>query len=219
VRTLQQSRDYFSHQRPEVVGLLPRGVDSVLDVGCGAGAFGALIKKSREEKFVRVVGVDRNHVALQEAEKVLDRVICFDLRSGFPDVEEAFDCIVFNDVLEHLEDPGACLTSAMQYLAPEGHVLVSIPNVRNHKVLRKLVLSGRWEYEDEGILDRTHLRFFTRSSAIELLGRAGLEVAECIPIGRSRFPRWLAIMNFVMGNSLEDLRFQQFLFLCTRGER
>ena len=89
--------------------------------------------------------------------------------------ERPFDAIVFADVLEHLDDPGPMLRAARRWLRPEGTLLASIPNVANVAV-RLSLLAGRFEYADRGILDRTHLRFFTRRSARRAIEAAGFRI-------------------------------------------
>jgi 2-polyprenyl-3-methyl-5-hydroxy-6-metoxy-1,4-benzoquinol methylase len=96
----------------------------------------------------------------------------FQLPVGF----EGFDCIVFADVLEHLNDPWGTLARYIQWLKPGGYVVASIPNVRNIALLFNLIVRGRWRYEDSGLLDRTHLRFFTRREIIDLFSASGLQI-------------------------------------------
>ncbi len=95
---------------------------------------------------------------------------------------ELFDCVVFNDVLEHTADPWAVLRKTRALLTPDAAIVVSIPNVRHVSVLVPLIAGGRWDYEDWGILDRTHLRFFTRATAVELLQSTGYTVKRVMPL-------------------------------------
>ena len=97
-----------------------------------------------------------------------------------------YDVIVFADVLEHLRDPERVLRSLAPFLARGGRVLASIPNVA-HWSIRWRLLAGRWQYQDRGILDRTHLRFFTRETALALFASAGLAVTRAT--GVYGFPR------------------------------
>ena len=104
----------------------------------------------------------------------LSRVVC----AAFPATQlagERFDLVVLADVLEHLPDPWDALATCRQMLAPGGTVLLSVPNVSHYTVAWPLLL-GRWQYVDSGLLDRTHLRFFTPSSLADALSQAGLEV-------------------------------------------
>lgn len=166
---------YFEHARPELLSLVPRSARSVLDVGCGAGRLGEALKARQE---CEVVGVERDEDAARRARERLDRVVVGDAES--PDLGLApgsFNVVVCGDVLEHLRDPLALLRRARGWLRPAGRVVASVPNVRHHSVVRSL-LEGNWTYESAGLLDRDHLRFFTRREVEKLFFRAGFEVAE-----------------------------------------
>jgi 2-polyprenyl-3-methyl-5-hydroxy-6-metoxy-1,4-benzoquinol methylase len=171
---------YFSHVRPEVMALVPESARRVLDVGCGAGRLGEAI---RARQGASVVGIELDPVAAGMAEGRLDRVLVGDaerLEPGFEPGE--FDCIVCGDVLEHLEDPGAFLRRARGWLGRGGVVAASVPNVRHHLVVASL-LEGNWTYESAGLLDETHLGFFTRRDLFDLFERAGyrIEAAYIVP--------------------------------------
>ena len=141
----------------------------VLDVGCGFATTSARIQQLGND----VTGIEESQVACEVATQRLSRVIQSDLQTA--DLGEArFDVIIFADVLEHLPWPVGALRRYVQWLAPGGSVIVSLPNVGLWSV-RFAHLFGRWEYEETGVLDRTHLRFFTRRSAKWLLAQCGLE--------------------------------------------
>ena len=164
---------YYMDPRPDFVRLFPPGVDRVLDVGCGGGAIGHLLKQKGVEL---VVGVELDPRAAEEARKKLDIVIEADIEgTELPFESGYFDCIILGDILEHLVDPWQTLKHLRYYLATGGAVVCSLPNVRYYKVVQGL-LSGRWEYADEGVLDRTHLRFFTLRSMKEMIEGAGLTI-------------------------------------------
>ena len=148
----------------------------VLDVGCATGFLGEALAA----QGCTVTGVERDAQAAAEARTHLDEVVEADfnvmaLADLFPGRD--FDVIVFGDVLEHLMDPDAVLRSAVKLLATGGAVVISIPNV-THGSLRLAVLQGRWDYRDTGLLDRTHLRFFTRESVVRMVADAGLHVTS-----------------------------------------
>jgi 2-polyprenyl-3-methyl-5-hydroxy-6-metoxy-1,4-benzoquinol methylase len=149
---------------------LPAG-GSLLDIGAGPGHLGAAVAGH----FGYVAGVEAD-ASLPPPPGVYHRWI-----SGTADPaavwERPFDVIVFADVLEHLEDPESMLLAARRWLAPGGLLLVSLPNVANIAV-RLSLLAGRFEYADRGILDRTHLRFFTRRSARRAVEAAGFRIAR-----------------------------------------
>lgn len=154
----------------------------VLDVGCGIGLNGAAAKR----RGAHVTGIELVPESIARAQRVLDEVLAVDLTSdaavsrGLGPVAGAagdrkFDLMLFGDVLEHLADPGAALQRLLPYLEDEGQVIVSLPNVAAWPV-RLGLLAGRFEYQKSGILDDTHLRFFTREAAERLVKDAGLEV-------------------------------------------
>lgn len=148
----------------------------VLDVGCATGFLGEALAA----QGCTVTGVELDAQAATEARTRLDEVVEADLNvtalAGlFPGRD--FDVIVFGDVLEHLMDPDAVLRSAVKLLATGGAVVISIPNV-THGSLRLALLQGRWDYRETGLLDRTHLRFFTRESVLRMVADAGLHVTR-----------------------------------------
>jgi 2-polyprenyl-3-methyl-5-hydroxy-6-metoxy-1,4-benzoquinol methylase len=147
----------------------------VLDVGCG---FGALGKEFRRRGF-EVWGIERDPKATALASERIDRVIVADLADrALLDAKlsgNQFDVIVFSDVLEHMLDPRGVVLTFLPYLAPAGRVIISVPNVANWQT-RLGLLFGRFTYRDTGVLDRTHVRFFTRRSTIEFVRSCGLQV-------------------------------------------
>lgn len=148
----------------------------VLDVGCANGALGRMLKV----RGCRVSGLEMDGAAAQVAQQVLDDVLVGDV--GDVDLvghfgEASFDVVVFGDVLEHLADPCAVLKRVRPLLTGSGSVLASIPNVA-HGSVRLSLLNGRFDYRPLGLLDSTHLRFFTRGSVHELFREAGLVPLE-----------------------------------------
>lgn len=165
--------NYYAQARPEVAALVPAASHRVLDVGCGAGHLGRLLK----ERGHHVTGLELVPEAAAEASRCLDRVVTADVEAGFPFDAGSFDAVVFADLLEHLVDPWRVVREAAALLAPGGVVVASVPNMQNLDVLRRLV-RGRWDYRERGILDRGHLRFFTLSTVRDLFAQAGLAVTH-----------------------------------------
>ncbi len=167
--------DYYEFPRPEMLRRFPAGARRVLDVGCGAGTFGAILKK---DHGCEVWGVEPDLKSFQKIGSKLDRAFqgFFDAQTGLP--ENYFDAIFFNDVLEHMVDPAAALRLAGKLLAPGGKVIASIPNIRHFPTLWRLVFRGEWQYAERGILDRTHLRFFTRSNIEEFFTANGFQIRQ-----------------------------------------
>lgn len=171
---LKPTPEYFKGQRPDVANLVPQGCVRVLDVGCGYGGLG---RNLRARGVAQVFGVEINPDAASELTGTYADYWIGDVEQvNLPTGIEAFDCIVFADVLEHLHDPWSTLARYLQWLKPGGYVVASIPNVRNIALLYNLMLRGHWRYEDSGLLDRTHLRFFTRKEIEELFANSGLEI-------------------------------------------
>jgi glycosyltransferase involved in cell wall biosynthesis/SAM-dependent methyltransferase len=162
---------YYRNTRPEVAQFVPLAAQRLLDVGCGGGDFGHALK---QHGMKEVHGIELVERAWKEAQKVLDQAHLGNIEQmELPYEDGYFDCITFSDVLEHLRNPIDALRKASRVLAQDGVILMSIPNVRFHQVVTML-LNGRWKYEDAGILDRTHLRFFTAAEILEMVRESGL---------------------------------------------
>ncbi|WP_227462267.1 bifunctional glycosyltransferase/class I SAM-dependent methyltransferase [Desertimonas flava] len=155
-----------------------RPAGRLLDVGCSDGSFGAL---ARARGGHHVVGVDVvKHEGVGEN---LDGFVEADLDDGLPDdVDGTFDTVVAADVLEHTTEPGRLLRSMVDRLAPGGSILISVPNFA-HWYPRLRVVSGRFDYDQRGLLDRGHLRFFTRRTLERLIADAGLAVVRRAVVG------------------------------------
>jgi 2-polyprenyl-3-methyl-5-hydroxy-6-metoxy-1,4-benzoquinol methylase len=168
------SRPNYETPRPEVQELVPAGARNILDLGCSVGALGEALKR---RQGASVVGVELSEDFAAEAGTRLDRVIVEDLEAfvrGPAPPEAPFDCLIAADVLEHLVDPWETLRCGVSMLAPGATVVVSLPNVFFWKTSVRALASRRWPRQDEGIFDRTHLRWFGTEDARELLEDAGL---------------------------------------------
>jgi O-antigen biosynthesis protein len=170
-----KSEAYYASVRSDLLALLPAGTRSALDVGCGAGATARALAAIG---VVEIVGIEANPGAAAAAERYCQRVLIGDVEAMDVDLPEGyFDAILFADILEHLRSPYDVVARFLPFLKRSGSLLVSIPNVTHHYVLLML-LSGRWEYRERGIMDETHLRFFTRKSFLEQMKRIGLDPVE-----------------------------------------
>ena len=169
------SSGYYEYARQEILALIPETASRILDVGCGAGGLGSLIKARQSAE---VHGVEIVPPAAAIAETRLDRVWRGTIEGALPDLPNAYyDYIVVADVLEHLVDPWTVLDALRLKLSPQGRILASIPNIQNWGVLSALI-EGAWDYRSDGLLDRTHLRFFTRKTVEELCWGAGLRIVR-----------------------------------------
>lgn len=154
-----------------MVGWVPTGA-RVLDVGCGTGSLSSLI---REHCQAEVVGVEPDPARVEMARACGLRVHAGVLELGLRQELGEFDVVVFGDVLEHLSDPYEVLTTALGFLKAGGLVLISVPNVA-HWTMRQNLLRGRFNYESSGIMDATHLRWFTQRTLVALCESVGLQV-------------------------------------------
>jgi 2-polyprenyl-3-methyl-5-hydroxy-6-metoxy-1,4-benzoquinol methylase len=156
----------------ELLGLDKR----VLDVGCATGNLAEVLAG----RGCRVTGIEIDPEAARQAEKHCERVIVGDVESldlGAELDEADFDVIVFGDVLEHLKDPLQTLRRFKPFLQTEGYVIASIPNIA-HGSVRLALMQGRFRYRSLGLLDDTHLRFFTRETVEQLFKDAGFLIAD-----------------------------------------
>ncbi len=199
---------YYSQQRSEMLGFVPISVKRVLEVGCGAGEFAASIR-ARMPKVV-VWGVEPSPEAANIAATRLDKVICSTFEPGMPElVGERFDCVVFNDVLEHIADPEKTLRETRPYLGEGGVIVASIPNILYFYEITKILVTEDWEYRDYGIMDKTHLRFFTRKSIIRMFRSADYEMDEIRGINGFAGKKY-KLANFLTFGRLHDWRYVQF---------
>lgn len=168
--------EYFSLERELFINAITGTNLTLLDVGCGTGALGKWLRTNR---YCTVYGIEINETAFKEAEKNLDGVIRGNIELiELPYADEFFDAIVMGDVLEHLIEPVTAIKKLRAKLKKGGHMYISVPNIRHWKEVINLVFRDKWEYTPWGILDYTHLRFFTKKSIRDLLEKNGIPVAH-----------------------------------------
>lgn len=198
-----RARSYYTQQREEVARLIAaRPGQRVLDVGCGEGGLGRILK----EKGCRVVGIEVEPGAAVEAAKHYERVYVRDMDTfDLPFEGQFFDHIVCADVLEHLRNPWRVLDRLCPLLKPDGRLVASIPNIRNTQTVSQL-LCGNFDYTDWGIMDETHLRFFTRTGIEKMLADAGYAVMDIQPKFDPNADRILALwQGHELANRIRDL--------------
>jgi 2-polyprenyl-3-methyl-5-hydroxy-6-metoxy-1,4-benzoquinol methylase len=200
--------NYFGYARHEMLPFVPAGAQAILEVGCSGGEFGKIVKARQPVEYW---GIEPMAEPAAAAEDKLDRVLRGDIeRDDISLPTDYFDCLVLNDVLEHLVDPWTVLRRLKCSLKPCGAVIASIPNMRHHDVIKELLLEADWQYVDAGVLDRTHLRFFTKTSAIRMFRDCGYEVIRAEGINGTKAPWQLRLVNTVLRGALDDMQFIQF---------
>ena len=172
--------DYPDVPNPDLLDRIPLDADVILDVGCHKGMLGALYRLRNPR--ARVLGVDHDIAAVRVAATRLTEVACLDVESAaLPfEVPGGYDCIIYGDVLEHLRDPWRLLREHAALLSPRGVMLVCVPNAAHWSVILKL-LNGSFDYQDQGVLDRTHLRWFTLATMEKALMETGLQLCDVSP--------------------------------------
>lgn len=181
-----KSNVYYRNARPEMLQFLPKNFDKILDIGCGEGLFAHSIRE-KSNRDIELWGIEPMEKQGLEAKKKLDKVLIGkseDVLNEIPD--NYFDVIFFNDVLEHLVDPYNLLKLIKSKLSNDGFIVSSIPNVRYHNTFMDLVLNKNWDYKSFGVLDKTHLRFFTRKSIVKMYESMDFEIIEHKGINRSK---------------------------------
>jgi 2-polyprenyl-3-methyl-5-hydroxy-6-metoxy-1,4-benzoquinol methylase len=205
---------YYDTDRAEMLKFLPVGAQRVLELGCGPGRFGELVK--RERGVAEYWGMEYDPDVAARAAKVFDRVLVGDANEYIDELPDGhFDVIVANDVLEHLAYPWETLERLRPKLRPNGVVVASIPNVRYLPVLAKVIFGRDFPQEDAGIFDRTHLRFFTHKSMRRMFVQAGYEVQTIEGLGRQKFV-WAALAVLTLGWFWDGLAMQ---FACVAKPR
>ena len=206
---------------------LYRGIDGepgrVLDLGCSTGAFGKALKE--RHPGTHVTGIEAGRAAADIAATRIDRVIRARIEhldfAGEGIGAGSLDLIVAGDILEHLVNPWAILARMRGLLAPGGRIVASIPNVRNFQFVAALLLEGKFRYAERGLLDVTHLRFFTFDEIQVMLDDAGFvldtliytlspELTEVFDRGRGQEKSTLQYGRL----TLTDLTQRELMELC-----
>jgi 2-polyprenyl-3-methyl-5-hydroxy-6-metoxy-1,4-benzoquinol methylase len=211
-RYFEKNEDYYSLFRPKVLAMIPRDTQRMLDVGCGQGDLGAAAKQLLGVK--EVVGIEMFEAAAEVARSKLDQVIVGDVEHvtlEFP--PEYFDCIVCADILEHTRDPWQVLADLRGFLRRDGVLVASIPNLRHIVPILKIVFD-RFEYQSEGVLDKTHLRFFTLSTMRKMIHEAGFEIFK---ISTNRSNSWkFKLLNVFSLGILKEFAVYQYILAARR---
>lgn len=205
-----KSPEYYSHTRDDIIDIVisTGSIEKILDVGCGYGYTGESLK---ERGATTVEGLELDKDASKEAERRLDKIYHGSAEdSHLIGTLSIYDCIICADLLEHLTDPWDTLTLLRDHLHKNGRLVCSIPNIRYFKILFKLMFFGDWNYEDSGILDKTHLRFFTRKTIEMMFKQAGYKTI----IIKQKTRRVTTLFNFFTLGLFGDLFPMKFYIIA-----
>lgn len=198
-----QRPDYFRQDRSEMLRFIPSEARTLLEVGCGEGRFLDAFQVDRPGSEGHGIELNANAAALGQQRGL-------SIATGsFPDAapdDLTYDCVLFNDVLEHIEDPWNALDRTKGLLSPGGCVVACIPNICSLDVIREIVVDGDFRYQAAGVLDVTHLRFFTMTSARRMFEDRGFHVERIIGLKRRRPTR--RQLGLYMLLSLRSRRFR-----------
>lgn len=213
---VSKSKEYYSHVREDIISQIPQNPQqTVLEIGAGGGYTLQYIKEhglAREVYGVELFDIPNSF------QKSLDfhAFIIADIEQNFPESlpEEYFDVIICGDVLEHLVDPWVVVQRLSKLLKKGGKMIVSLPNIREFKTIMKIFVGGDFRYTPEGgIMDKTHLRFFCKKNAVELLTTNELHVVAYHPnfklIKKARKKRM--VNNLTLGFFQEFLAYQHLV--------
>ncbi|MBV1900143.1 MAG: class I SAM-dependent methyltransferase [Kordiimonadaceae bacterium] len=218
---MPENATYYSNINTELLDLCPVA-NQVIEFGCGAGRFLEAYKAKNPGTVS--TGFELFDSAALEAKSRCDTVIVGNAEqlelsaNGYN--KDSFDLIIYGDVLEHFIDPWAALEKHLAYLKPGGHICACIPNAAHWSMIFELV-NGAFEYKDAGLLDRTHLRFFTKKTIADMFTNAGLEI-EVLKPREFQLNNTEAAINTlakmfdkpasqISGNRLEDWSTYQYL--------
>jgi 2-polyprenyl-3-methyl-5-hydroxy-6-metoxy-1,4-benzoquinol methylase len=198
---------YFAQARPEMERFVPTGAKRILDVGCGEAVFSSRLK---EKLAAEVWGIELVSTIAEVARTRLDHVLCGDVVQSLDQVpDHHFDCVILNDIIEHLVDPYQMLLVIKDKLATGGVIVSSIPNIRFFRNLFDIAIRGEFRYQDAGILDKTHLRFFTKKSIIEMFDSLGYRILRLEGINATSSWR-VVLFDLATFGYFSDTRYLQF---------
>jgi trans-aconitate methyltransferase len=166
---------------PELLDIIPWGASRLIEVGCSSGAMAREFKKISPTCHYLGIEIDPAYAKL--AQRYCDQSLVLDIETAddtFWSTNADRDCWIFGDILEHLRDPWNVLRQVRSVMPPHACIAACIPNVQHWSMQAQLSV-GNFRYQDSGLLDKTHLRFFSRQTILEMFNDAGFTVTACIP--------------------------------------
>ena len=194
-----------------MIPYIPKSTRRLLDIGCGKGEFARTV---HEKLGAETWGIEPNIDAATHAKSNLQHVLTGSVESHIENLPDGhFDCISLNDVIEHLIDPWAVVGMLRSKLTSNGVIVASIPNIRHYKVLGDLLFHAEWRYTDSGVLDKTHLRFFTPKSLHRFFEECGYSIADFRGVRESRKLK-LRLLRWLSFGHLWDVAYKQFAIVA-----
>lgn len=210
---MRKIEEYYATIQHEVVELVPDGIEHILELGCGTGLTGRAIKNKSKNK-IEVVGIEIEPDIAEKAKKNIDKVINDDAEKvELPYDREYFDCIIYANILEHLIYPEKLIIKNCKFLKQNGYVIVIIPNIAHYRTI-KMLLRKEWNYQDRGILDDTHLRFFAFKNIKAMFNKANLKIIKIVKkISASKQKK---IINKILFGIITDYLTEEYIILAQK---
>lgn len=209
----KQDLDYYAATRKDLMKYVPENASRILEVGCGQGLLAKELKENRS-KPIEVIGIEVKPEAASIAQEHMDRVFVGNVEQlEFPFEADSFDCLVYGDVLEHLINPWQTLSTHCHWLKKTGLVVASIPNIAHYRTI-KMLKKGLWRYEHQGVMDKSHLRFFTLESIQEMFLKANLDICKVerkISASANR-----KFYNLLVGGRVKDELTEQYIIVAKK---
>ena len=210
---MRKIEEYYATIQHEVVELVPDGIEHILEFGCGTGLTGRAIKNKSKNK-IEVIGVEIEPDIAEKAKKNIDKVINDDAEKvELPYDREYFDCIIYANILEHLVYPEKLIIKNCKFLKQNGYVIAVIPNIAHYRTI-KMLLRKEWNYQDRGIMDDTHLRFFAFKNIKALFNKANLKIIKIVKkISASKQKK---IINKIFFGIITDYLTEEYIVLAQK---
>ena len=204
---MEKDNQYYGSERPETYEFIPLECKKILDVGCGQGKYGEIIKDRNQAE---VWGAELMEDQAKIAKKRLHKVLVGDFEANMKSLPDRyFDCVIFNDSLEHMKDHYKVLNDIKAKMVPGGYIAGSIPNFRYYRNIQEVLFRKEFQYVPAGILDYTHYRFFTEKSIRRTFAECGYEILTFKGINPDE-NRKLKLLNLLLFGFLKDMKFWQF---------
>lgn len=203
------SREYYESSRSEMEQFIARPPERSIEFGCSSGGFSEILKK---KYHCETWGIDMDQQSVDIASTKMDKVFmgnAFELVEQLP--ENYFDYIICNDFIEHVHSPELFFQKARRCLTDDAVLICSLPNVRHWKHVNRYLFLKDWKYKKSGILDYTHLRFFTKKSMIRSIKDWGFEIEKMKGIRPTKSPFYYLFALLTL-NFIGDMRYLQYAF-------
>ena len=210
---MKETTNYYNHTREEVAFFVPSTIKTILDIGCGKGTF---LKYAKKKTEAETWGIEMVIEIAEKAKNEVDNILIGKVEDAVNLLpNNYFDCITFNDVLEHLSEPTEVLKMIRPKLTKNGIIIASIPNVRYIYNLYDLIIKKDWEYKDAGILDSTHIRFFTKISMKRMFEKAGYKLIK--QVGINKITSWkFRFFNLTTFRFFSDTKYLQYVSIASK---